>query len=67
MADRTVDQLKTRLDGAFADILDRLGVAHALDVRVRAEFKVDSVDVVNIILHLCLAHQTRKIAPDIRT
>ena len=66
MADRTVDQLKTRLDGAFADILDRLGVAHALDVRVRAEFEVDPVDVVNIILLLCLAHKIRKITADIR-
>ena len=65
VADRAVDKLQARRDGASADILDLVGLADTLDVRVGAELKVHGVRVVDERLRSVRADQLRKIAADL--
>ena len=64
MADRAVYQLQPRLDRALSDVLDLVRVAEPFDVRIRAEFQIDPVGIVDQLLRQSLADQGGKIAAD---
>ena len=65
MADRAVHKAQISLDGVFADLLDLLAVADALNVRVCAEFEIDLVGIIDQLLRKCRADQIRQVAADL--
>ena len=67
MANRTVNELQTGLNGTLADLLDRFFLADSLHVRVRAEFEVDGIGVVDERLCRVFTDELRQVAADLRT
>ena len=65
VADRAIDELQAGLDRALADLLCGLLFAHALHVRVRAEFEVDRVGVIDQLLREIVADELRQVAADL--
>ena len=65
VADGAVDELQTGLNCSLPYLLDRLGVADALNLFVCAEFKIDLVGVVDSLLSDILTNKRRQIAADL--
>ena len=62
MANRAVNQFKSRLNGALADLLNLFRVADTLNMSVCAKFKVNFIRVVNRFLRQILADKLGQIA-----
>ncbi|MPM19509.1 hypothetical protein SDC9_65935 [bioreactor metagenome] len=64
MSDRAVDKLQSRPDGPLTDILDGCGIPEPFNLAVRSKLKVNTVDIVDGILHGLLADKLRQVAAD---
>ena len=65
MADRAVDEFQPRLNGIAADLLLLFFVLQSLDMGIGTELKVDGVGVVDHLLGILRADETRQIAADL--
>ena len=65
VSNRAIDQLQSSLNRARANALDLVGIAHALDMRIRAEFEIDAVGVIDRLLCKRFADQRRQIAANL--
>ena len=63
MTNRAIHEFEIGLNGFEPDIFDFLGVFHALDVFVRAEFQVDGIGIVDNGLDVLRTEQFGQIAP----
>jgi len=65
MEDRTLDKLKSCIDGAAADLLNLFGVTDALDVRICTEIEINFIGIFDHFLCEIVADQIRQNAADL--